>query len=459
MTRATEDNKGFGRLTGIQKHLVKSLIIFVIVGVIGVAIGTVRYIVANKQTECVKATVRYSFDGAANGVAPDGREMYVTDIMKDEVLEQALTAAGMSGEISVEELNSMMVVRGSYPENIVSQIESYESLLDFSASKQLSVSSYHPTQFTVVMYNNFARKLSKQELSSLMDAILDSYRTWFEDNHLNKITLGRFDGIMNSPAYDYSQRLELVDTKLEIIAEYAREMYEEKSSFVSGGTGFSDIYVQAENIRTNGVDKLEASITMNAITKNASRLKTQYEYEIKQLNNRLAEQKKNLSEVNELLTAYNKYEVLYLATADTVTKIDGNSSETYDALVASQVEISNTITEINASISQYQLKLADIADVRTTASESTKTAVEAQINSLVAQADALEEKLSELLDAYNAVKYGDSGMSVSAVDYGHYNLGGLIVMWIKSAGPLCMLVILWFAVTMISYEKKRLLEQ
>lgn len=431
-------------------------IVFCIVGCVGVAIGSYNYFTKDRGIPCQSLTLEFTYEGAADGLAPDGSKFYITDIYSKDILDAALGMSGLSEKITLDEIDSNLIVNGSYPKDIVNQIIGYESLLDFGASKLLTVEKYHPTSFNIKLYNSFKNTLSTSELDSLLKCIVVAYKEWFDTHYMRNFTLKSISDIYDSGEYDYSQQMSIIEDKLVAISGYAQEMYSIKPSFTYQGKGFNDIYVRADNIIKNTIDKLDAGITMNALTKDASRLITQYSYQIKLLNNKLVQTKENLANVNKLLDDYDKFEVLYLATSDAITKIDGNSSETYDQLIAARVEISNTITETNSKISQYQLKLEDLkasADKKTTKEQF--SLLNSQIAALTQEADELEELLSQMIKAYNTMTFSEESITMTPSIY----TAGTFVAWfvscIKSAGPLCMIVIIAFTAASAVQRNKR----
>ena len=64
--------------------------------------------------------------------------------------------------------------------------------------------------------------------------------------------------------------------------------------------------------------------------------------------------------MDALVSSYEKSEILYISTKDSLTKIDGNSTETYDALVDIRRAVAEENTKISSQIATYELKLSDL---------------------------------------------------------------------------------------------------
>ena len=194
-----------------------------------------------------------------------------------------------------------------------------------------------------------------------------------------------------------------------------------------------------------------------------------------------------------------KSEIIYISTADSLTKIDGNSSETYDSLVDMRREVAAENTETNASISTYNLMLEDlaldqaqnvvegvvseIAETSETDAESSKietaeigiSEIEEQIETLfdtskeekraIFEADisALEGKyedivaeFSEMMQAWNKSKLNESSVSYSKLKYQTPKLlsGAFIKQGILTTGPIFALALI-ICLIYIIHTKKR----
>ena len=189
------------------------------------------------------------------------------------------------------------------------------------------------------------------------------------------------------------------------------EVYAWKPIFRWQGVGFNDISVRLNNLINSDIGRLNADLTMNALTKDTIRLLTRYQFEIRDLNNQLQKQREHLEKMDAIIDKYSKNEIIYLSTADSLTKIDGNSSETYDALVDRRKMVADDITDINSRISEYQLKLAALigedafADQQANVISVEADAVSAAADAASVEADAgqtAEEALTEVVEMTEA---------------------------------------------------------
>ena len=494
------------QMNGQKTHWLRNtLCVLIACGILGTILSAVLFL-ANPEKTYAAANVQFSFDGAAQGTAPNGYSFGISAVSSDEVVEKALEDAGMADRYSAEAVQGQIETSGVYPEDIVRQMMNYESLLDFSANRELTVSDYHPTLYTVKLYNGFDEKISKGDLEKLLHAIMDSYKAYFSKVYTagqNSVSIA-----YNLEDYDYPQQLTILTTTMEDAIRYADEMYEKEPALRLNGQGFNDISVRLHSLIDTDISKLSADITMNALTKNTSRLITQYDYEIRSLTNQLNKKNDQLTHLDALIASYDKNEIIYLSTADSLTKIDGNSSETYDALVASRREVADEITTINNEISNYRLLLADLigedkaeeaeksaasavvsANAETEETESTEgegtvteivvpertqeeleelakaaekaarkqiAALETNISTLAAKREAVMKDFADLIRQYND-KYVNN-MTVSVFDY-QYKApsllsGAFIKQTIKIAGMFCVVGFIVCMILLINSRRK-----
>ncbi len=494
------------QMNGQKTHWLRNtLCVLIACGILGTILSAVLFL-TNPDKTYASASVQFSFDGAAKGLAPNGYPFGISAVASDEVLEKALKDAGMADRYTTEAVSGQIETSGVYPEDIVRQMMTYESLLDFSANRELTLSDYHPTLYTVKLYNGFDPKISKGDLEKLLNAIMDSYKAYFSEVYTagkNSVSIA-----YNLADYDYPQQLTILTTTMEGAIIYADEMYEKEPALRLNGQGFNDISVRLHSLIDTDISKLSADITMNALTKNTSRLITQYDYEIRSLTNQLNKKNEQLAQLDTLIASYDKNEIIYLSTADSLTKIDGNSSETYDALVASRREVADEITTINNEISNYRLLLADLtgekteetkkvpaassagsASVETDGAETTEgegtveeiivpeytpeeleerakaaeentakqvAALEANISALEAKREAVMKDFANLIQQYNNKYVNDATVSVFGYQYKAPSLlsGAFIKQVIKTAGVFCVIGLIVCLILLIHSRRK-----
>ena len=467
-----------------------TLLVLIACGILGTGLSVLRFFREPEPTYA-SASIQFTFDGAADGIAPNGNPFDMQGIFSDTVILDALKASGLESKYTADQIRAQLKVEGVYPENIVKQLTEFDSLLDFSANRELTVSKYLPTLYAVKLYNDFDSSISAANLQELLRNIMTAYRAYF--GSVYALNAGSIEIEYNLADYDYRQQLTIISRTMEQARGYAQDMYEKEPSFKNGGYGFNDIAVRLNNLIDNEVARLNASLTMNTLTKNTARLLTQYQFEIRNLSNELDKQSECLAKLDDLIASYEKNEIIYLSTSDSLTKIDGNSSETYDQLVSERKDVADVITQINTRISTYKLLLSDLMKVNDSdpaknaqqeeslienAAEETVEMSKSEIDAIVqavenasAQKLAVLEKdietlvekrktimvdFSSILNAYNAEKIND--MTVEIIQGRVYSpsllSGSFIMSAIKTAGPICTVGFMVCMVMLIISRRK-----
>lgn len=443
-----------------RKHpVLTGLVLVIAAGIIGVIIACVKYFCTSAPERHASATIEFNYDGAAMNKTPSGEKFSISGLSGDEVINAALQSCNLYGKYTAEDIQKCIVVDGSYPDDIVDQIKKYDSLFDFSSSREVSVNEYFPTIFTLTLYDDFDSSISSADLSKLCEAIVTTYKKTFMKEYVNSFDMSDFDELFPLSKYDYSQRVKVLSYRAKMIQKYALALYTEKTDFKFNELSFNDLSSRCLDLMNNSLTKVDALVTMNALSTDSTRLKNQYEYEIKLLQNELANTETCLTDIDSLIAVYQTDDIIYIGSGDAVTKIDSNSTVTYEELMDDRAEITDRLTAIKADIDKYTLYLEDLKGGNTAINEKSLIAdVEQKIIDVQTQLDSLEVQFKEMVAAYNDTLVSDDSIIISPTTYTAPKLlsGGFIVQVIKCCGPLCILVlILCFLYGFICEVKKQ----
>ena len=337
----------------------KVLIILCSAVVVGLVLSVMLFY-KRAGANTVSSTIELTFEGAAEGKAPDGYAFSIDDLTSDEIINAALERCNLAGKYTPEQVRKALVVSGGYPQDIIGQTMSYDSLLNLTASRTLTVDRFHPTLFSVTLYDRFDTKLSKAQQTKILESLLEVYKEHFAMVY-GQGTMGKeLAGFFTFDEYDYPQQLSIMQLLLNTISDYAAEMYEREPAFRYNGDSFNDIVTRIASIRESDLNRLNATMSLNALTKDPDRLLTQYQFEMRELENQLLRREQQLKKLDELIASYEKSEIIYISTEQSLTKIDGDSSKTYDALVDLRKQLTTDNTLTGSKISTYRMKISDL---------------------------------------------------------------------------------------------------
>jgi hypothetical protein len=472
-----------------------TILVLVACGIVGLTLSAVLFF-RDPGPTYASATLVLTFDGAAAGIAPNGVPFNLRELNCDEVLSEGLKAAALEGSYTPEQIRPSLTVRGVYPDAMAEQVMHYESLLNFTTSRELTVGDYHPTTFGITLTNDFDKSISRDQLTALLKGITEAYRSYF--SRVYAYGLDTDSTIFKLEDYDYPQQLQIIEGRLSSVSAYAQELYEKDPAFRFRGAGFNDISVRLNNLIDSSITRLSADLTINALTRDTERMLTQYQYQILDLGIQREKQNQELNKLDKLIASYEKNEIIYLSTSDSLTKIDGNSSETYDALVDRRKVVADGITELGSRITNYNLMINDLLsstshlqpdDAKAASQEddpeaaegegaidnaylptpeelaeaegrlsSQRAMLEENIRTLTADGDTVIEDFRAMLEGYNAQKINELSVSVMEPVYRSPKLvsGSFVVRAIKTTGPI---VALGFMVCMILIVIGRMMEE
>ena len=461
-----------------------TLCVLLACGIAGLALAVVLFHTDSNET-IAYASIQFSFEDAANGIGPNGYPFSAEEIRSEAVITSALEAAGMADRYTAEMIRPSISVNGSYPENILSQMTRQTSLLDAASSQTVAASEYHPTTYTITLSHDFDPSISRQDLTALLSSLMTAYREYFTQTSSMGTSTASIDQDLST--YDYSQALAVLSTQIEQTSAYSAEMSEKEQELMVNGQAFRDIGVQLNNLVNTDINRMNGLISTYALTKDANRLRVQYEYEIKRLTIEMEKKKDQLKKLEQLIDSYNK-SISYVTTESSLVEIPSSSSSTYDQLTEAKKTISAQIADNATEIAQYQLRLNDLtaaeqkkeptetaqqpeteAAAETAASaeetaEQAETAAETEtqtetaaienvdisaqmaalnrgVNRLQARQRVITNQFNSLIKAYNEQEINEGTVAVSTIKYEAPSLisGAFVKKAIKVAAPICVL--------------------
>ncbi len=456
-----------------RKHWLKiTLITLAACAVAGLILSVILFY-ANPERTSASSSIQFSFNGAAEGMAPNGYRFDLSGFTSEEVLTAALEDAELSDKYTTDQIRENLLVSGVYPENIVQQMTGYESLLTGDAGK-ISVADYHATLYSVTLYNDFDKSISKADLEKLLESIMVKFRMQFEKTY--SYLLAEDSLLKNLESYDYPQQLELLQSSISRYEAFAAQMAEEHPEFLLNGEGFGDIAIRYETLRTSDLERISGIVTMNALSQDQDRIESQYENRIKVLKIQLKELEQEAKDTESLISQYNKDDIIYVSTIDTLRQVSGNSTQTYDDLISARREIEENIADLNKELAQTKLKLADIRGEATAETEETaenetaelastiseenyeaqKLVVEKGISAALLKLKKITESFSTTMNAYSEQEMNDRTVAIAAMEYDSPKLlsGAFVKQLIMAAGPVCVLGLMVCIVIMIISQKK-----
>ena len=428
----------------------------VIVGVIGIIIALFKYFGVDKIKRNASVTIQFTYDGAAKNLTPTGEKFSINGVTSEKVLEDALTSIGLAGKYTPESIRQSIVVNGQYPADVIDKIKAYNSLYNFSGSRNVSLDNYFPTSYKVILYDDFDPNVSGSDMERIIQAIGQTYKNYFISNYIYAYDSSSLNSIFVNENYDFAYRVKIIKLRIQELIAYASEMYTKNAAFRSNGLSFNDIVIKCRNLENDSISNIEAAVMTDVLTVSAARLRNQYEYEIKVLENEKTYKSSNLESIDGLLETYQLDGIMFFGSGDAVVKVDRNSKDTYEQLINMKKELSERIVEIDSEIDKYKSYINDMNSA-TSASESKKNVISAQISDAFTKFNEIENLFDGMVSDYNGTLVAEETVNLKSNRFvsGKLISSGFIVMAVKCAGPLCVIVMIICSFHAFLVERKK----
>ena len=437
-----------------KKYIFIPLFIFIGACVIALVASFISFKADNSNKAYSYQVIQLDYDGASDGVDPNGNSFNPVLFLTDEVILEGLKKSSLDSKYEVSEVRKQLVMSNVVPKGIVDEINSYTKLLD--GNGEVSSSDYHPVRYSFALYHDLDKKLSSKELNELLKNIVDSYCEAFYSTYAKVYDTTAYNNIYAMENYDYVYQVEVFTNKMNILANLSRTIYAIHEDFAVDTKSFYDIAYKCDKIISNDVAKINTIIILNALSKDIDRLKDYYNYKIEMLNYDKTKYTADLASVTTQVNNYEKDSTVYVGSGENVIKVESNSSATYNALLTKQISLANQIASINASISEYQSILTDINNG--VATDADYALVQNLISKLDSDYTALEEDFNKMLDAYNEKYVSNKIITVNDVNYVSTKLisTSFIVRCIKVGAPIVLATMLGICIYyLVRSSKKR----
>ena len=427
-----------------NKHLWIPLFVFLGAGVVSLVASIVDFKGVNPQLSYSSEMIQLNYNGASKGLDPNGNSFDAVNFMTDDVIESALAASNLSGEkYELERVKQYIAIENVVPKNVVKEINSFESVKAGDATSTIKSSDYHPVRYRFVVYQELDNGLSAKSLNEFTSNLVKEYRAKFTSTFQKAFDKDAYNELLDFDSYDYSYQTQLLARKINLVNSYANELYNYHKEFTVDDKAFNYITDAASRLSAS-ISSIDQIVTYRAISKDPAKLKDYYDYRLKELGYEKDKYTTDLANVNQQIADYQKYENTVIGSGETVIEVPGNSSETYNALLAKKLEIESALANVNTQID-------DITELRArvdTVTQADKDNVESRINTIKTAYEELEQEFIDMLGEYNTTYIGKKAVAYSKVTYQSSSLfsSTFIVHAIKIAAPIMLTVMLGIAI-------------
>ena len=250
-----------------------------------------------RQSYEASSVIKYSNEGAADGLAPDGERIDVSEIYSSANMARVMENLGLSYD-----RNSLDVLCSGI--TVTPIIEQQDENIRDAVNKEGEEYTIQPTAYIVscTLDSSGSAALARNILNELLDVYFSDY----SNKHIN---VGQIDNRMKELAdtdYDFLEMVEMVEAQLADTVDSLHTRYMRAQDFRSVNTGYSfaDLRDQFSLLREVDVPQLYALILGNQITKDLKVLINKYQNRIANYELSSAKAQENIQDILEVINSY-----------------------------------------------------------------------------------------------------------------------------------------------------------
>lgn len=339
-----------------KKRMYGYLLVFAVcIGVcLGLIVAGVQYLMG--KSSYARAVISFQYEGIEEGLDPNGAAFDVNKLKAPVVIEDALRNLGIT-DISVEDIRKNIVIEGVIPEDAVERITVIKemALEDASNYEKILDVSYFPSQYIIYLYKDSF--MSGTDTTAILNAVLESYRTYFMDTYANTEVLTVTSNLIDYKEYDYAESIDMLESQIEIMIDYVTERKEQAADFRSVNTGlsFGDIETSLRTVEEIDLANLISYVENTTLSKDKVRMKEYYEYKIRKGNMKLSELQVQLTTVQNTIDTYAKDPVVIVSSQESTQELT-QTNEYYDKLIEEKLRLNRQIAATNTELNEaYEL--------------------------------------------------------------------------------------------------------
>ena len=445
-----------------NKHIFIPLFVFLGAGLVSLIASVVDYKAVNPALAYSSQIIQFNFNGASDGVDPNGNRFDPVGFLSDELIEKALQKSNLNN--TVEEVRPYIAMENVVPNNILKEVNSYEKMLSTDSDnggRTVTSKDYHPVRYRFVVYEN--KMMSKGALNTFVTNITDEYNDMFYETYKKTFVQDTLEDLINIENFDYIYQNQIYTSRLQILMDYAKSVHAEHKDFVADVDGeeksFNDVIMKADYLIKTDALKIDNIIILNALSTDVDRLKDYYNYLLEKLSYDKAKQTTDYNAITKQLIGENQedteeghkddYKInptVYVGTGENVIKVEDDTALTYNNLLSRQISLANSITAIDKTRADYH----DILDKLNAAvpGSDAETTVKNMISKLDADYQELDALFQKLLAKYNEKYVKEGVVAKSSVRYTSNSIfsTSFITRAIKIAAPIMLTTMLGIAI-------------
>ena len=340
----------------LKRFFVLWLALAVALGSIAAAFG--MWAQSTTYSGDAKALIGFEFEGAENGLDPNGQPLDVSKISSPMVVTEAMNGLGLD-LLKLDNVRTNLKISGVIADDKRDELNMLYSILASKGSADMVQTLLDvgtgATRY-IVSFDYLHAGISRDMGVELLNEIVNSYRTYFDNTYNYNLALGSAVNVIDYRDYDYAEAVNIFSNTLKAIEEYITAVQSSQTTdFRSSETGYSfaDLLATTELLKEVELDRISSYVVINSVTKSSVQDATShYEWLIEELNQQKTVELAHQASLIQSLAEYEKDPVLYSSTPD--QKTDKKEPGYYDSMVKELLESQQLTSEYSRSISYYE---------------------------------------------------------------------------------------------------------
>jgi len=356
-----------------------------------------------------KVTTRLSFNftGVDEGLNPHGGVFDAQGIKKTSVIEAAIDKIG--ADVDIKKLARNIMIRGIVPQDAMDRILPKLASGNNSQLEGVGGATYNPTQYEVTLLMNKELNLTKQQAVNLLDALVESYQTYFAETYKDTQAIEAAIVPIDPERYDYSEYIMLTEGQLTIIKNYLTAKEQIARDFRSSNTflSFGDLIAQVELLADVEVGNVKALVDSFMITRDIDKLSIVSESMVQRMKLEKEKYTKQAQDLTQAANTYEKDKAIVMGNGALLQDLEKNGGEgtLYDQLIKQAVEAQSRANRMNSRQQYYEGLLLDLNNTEGNNKVNTKSyqeEVEQNIIYISEQMNNVMENIKTTVNDYYA---------------------------------------------------------
>lgn len=326
----------------------------------------------DKETDSVSALVSFLYPEAKMAKAPDGSDLNIRYISSSYILQRALKKTKLTKAPSISSIEKNISVETLLTESTRQNLEVMQKVTETSKDSRdfasvLNLNYEYDGKYIITLTNGFSNNgsekkmfLSGNELSALLNNIVETYNEYFFTTYSNMILPDNNLDSINNTELDYIERLDEIVNLFKSLSAYCTD--KNKKEYLTyrskkDGLSFADLNDCIKLMKDIDVDYLYSYIFTNNITTGRQATKIKYEYN---LNNTEREYNAVLASIANnasLISEYKNDNIAVSIAEEGANKVSSTVTNYYNSLIMNQAEYYERKAELGEQIANLNYKI------------------------------------------------------------------------------------------------------